>query len=311
MRSIANGLSRHGFAPDSSQRLLSGRSPASGPAATAVDVVRIAHRDSVELDAGVVEQRDQRRAGEGVMVQQPVLVVRAPLRLEAGPVADRGVAAQVVKRENLFEVRQVVLCGVRLVVGDQVRQRRDRPPVVERARHVRRDDQQAPAGPGHAPPVAQRAQRVGQVLDDVGAQDRVVALVVEPLERDPVDDEHRALRPVRPRRAVYAGVLAAVPDGLVRELAAVETAENLVDRQHPTGLEDPARAADLESADPAQRLREVAAQGAVVPSQPPAPFPRLPDYAHAPMMLIQARRRPMKASMTSDGTARSSHSAPA
>ena len=194
-------------------------------------------------------------------------VARARLELLAGP--GQRVAVQVVQRDDLRQVREVVLGGRVALVLEEVLERRDRPAVVERRAWVGQDQDQRAPRPQDAAPLAQRGDRVGDVLERVRRQQHVVGPGHHAPQVGGLPDERLAGRLAgveAERRALLDVVL---PQRPVAEVRVVEAADQRVEGEDPAAAEDLARPADLEGAGvPGERRDDLQERGAPRPHAP-------------------------------------------
>ena len=89
------------------------------------------------LEARMIDQLNRGTRVEHVLVQGAVLVIPGAARLELLEAGYPDIQFQVVERQDFGQMRQVVLARPALEVLDEVCERRDRPPVIERAFFVR------------------------------------------------------------------------------------------------------------------------------------------------------------------------------
>ncbi len=131
-----------------------------------------------------------------------------------------------------------------LVILDQVGQRGDRPPMIERAVPVRGHQEEQAVGAEDAGPFAQRCHRVRQVLDHVGREQHIVAAVGDVSQEGGLGDERTANQSSRQRPGDRPGLL--VPERLRRVVHQVERRQGRVQWPEASATKDAARTTDLQ-----------------------------------------------------------------
>ena len=100
------------------------------------------------------------------------VVARSPNKGLAA--AGTGVETEIMQRENLFEVRGIVLGHVSCEIGQKVVQRAERSLVIEGAVPMRNDEHDGAPGLHDSHPRVKRLQGVCYVLEDMGREEEVV-----------------------------------------------------------------------------------------------------------------------------------------
>lgn len=193
-------------------------------------------------------QRSSHQAGvENVMVQTAVLGIAPGAGAEFLGRAGVRVAPEVVVRENLVEVGEVVLARALRIVGAQMLQGRERAGMVEGADRIRQEQHEASAGTYDAPPFAQRRQRVRHVLEAMGRKGEVVGAVRDAGERCRFAEELPGRRTGGIEPEFPAFTEAGLPRGGGREVHVVDAFGAGIDRKDAAAGKHAARPANFQT----------------------------------------------------------------
>src|SRR6185503_4005239 len=103
---------------------------------------------------------------EHVMMQCSELEVSAGPLAQIDPVCVR-IHRGIMEIQGFLDMREVILACTAREVVDKVRERRDGPPVIERAVPVRDNEYQGSSWLEHPAPLRQRTKRIRAVLEHV------------------------------------------------------------------------------------------------------------------------------------------------
>jgi hypothetical protein len=195
---------------------------------------------------------------EDVVVEAAVDGVGAAAGSEGFGGARGGIAREIVEGEDLGEVGEVVFAGSAGEVLAEVSQRGDRPAVIEGAPGIGHEENEEAAWAGDAVPLAQGAERVGEMLETVAGEHPIIRTISDPGEGGRLAEElpaGGAAGGEDERCSVGEGGL---PRRVAGEVDVVAGGEGVVEGNQSAGSESRARTADLQKTPVAAALGRVA-----------------------------------------------------
>lgn len=216
---------------------------------------------AVDLPARCDQRGAHQIEVEDVVMQAAVggVALRADAEIihRAGP----RIAAQVVQREDLGEMREVVLAGAVGQVGLQMGQRGDRAPVVEGAGGVGEEQHQGAAGANDAAPFREGGEGIGDVLQAMRGKNEIVGGTRHTVEIGGLTEELAPGGPTGIEAEFSAVAQVGLPGGDAGEVHVVDAAGAGVDRQELPAGEDRTGPTDFEARAPDGRGEDGRAEG--------------------------------------------------
>jgi hypothetical protein len=184
---------------------------------------------------------------ENMLMQAAIFQVFFGTMFEVFVIPGGKVHFQVVQLQNLREMRQVAFANACLVVGDEVRQVSRRPAVIESSVGMRHNKDHNSVDLQHAHPFVQRLQRVGNMLDTVRAQQKVIAARCDSSKIGGLADILVTGGMTFIESEVHSFRSRAAPDGSVAEVAVIEPSDDGIDGKQSTVEKNAAGASDFQA----------------------------------------------------------------